>query len=292
MILCRGNFTGLKTGAWQFRNARVFQLALLLTRDCRSAFCALNLGNAVFEWRVLMTGSILDAMGILIGGSLGLMLSRQFSTATQLAWRNFMGLMTVVVGLYLTWSGLNGSFLQIFKQVVILILALMMGRVAGRLLRIQSTLNRLGRSASQRFAAARPDDPNRTNDGFTICALLFCAGPLGPIGAVQDGLMNYWQPLAIKMVLDGLAAMRFVTIFGWGVLLSAIPVLVYQGTITLAVHRLEPFLRAHHLLDSINAMGGLLVFCVALIVLELKKLELADYLPSLVMAPMITWLWR
>lgn len=242
--------------------------------------------------RVLMTGSILNALGILIGGLLGLILARQFSAATQTALRGLMGLLTVMVGLYLTWAGLNGSFLHIFKQVVILILAMMLGRVAGRLLRIQSTLNRLGHSASQRFAAARPDDPNRVSDGFTICALLFCAGPLGPIGAVQDGLMGYWQPLAIKMVMDGLAAMGFVTIFGWGVLLSAIPVLVFQGTITLAVHRLAPFLQAHHLLDSVNAMGGLLVFCVALIVLELKKLELADYLPSLVMAPMITWLWR
>jgi uncharacterized membrane protein YqgA involved in biofilm formation len=86
--------------------------------------------------------------------------------------------------------------------------------------------------------------------------------------------------------------MGFVCIFGWGVLLSAIPVFVYQGTITLAVHTLEPFLRSHNLLDSLSAIGGLLIFCVALIILELKKLELADYLPSMLMAPMITWVLR
>ena len=86
--------------------------------------------------------------------------------------------------------------------------------------------------------------------------------------------------------------MGFVGVFGWGVVLAAIPVFVYQGTIALAVHRLEPFLRAHSLLDSVNAIDGLLVFCVALIILELKKIELADYLPSLAMAPLITWLWQ
>jgi len=57
-------------------------------------------------------------------------------------------------------------------------------------------------------------------------------------------------------------------------MLSALPVFVYQGTIALAVHNLEPFLTAHNLLDSVNAVGGLLVFCVALVVLELKKFEL------------------
>ncbi len=109
---------------------------------------------------------------------------------------------------------------------------------------------------------------------------------------MQDGLIGNWQPLAVKMVMDGLAAMGFVGVFGWGVVLAALPVFVYQGTITLAVHRLEPFLRAHSLLDSVNAINGLLVFCVALIILELKKIELADYLPSLAMAPLITWLWQ
>jgi uncharacterized protein len=240
----------------------------------------------------MMTGSILNAIGILVGGLLGLMMGRQFSASTQLAWRGLMGVITVVIGLHLVYSGLNGNPYQIFKQVVVLVMALTLGRFVGRLLGIQHTLNRFGQNASQRFAAARPGDPNRVSDGFTICALLFCAGPLGPIGAVQDGLLGAWQPLAIKMVMDGLAAMGFVCVFGWGVVLSALPVLVYQGTITLAVHALEPFLRAHNLLDSTSAIGGMLIFCVALIVLELKKLELADYLPSLVMAPLITWLWQ
>ncbi|MDB6067569.1 MAG: hypothetical protein JWR26_3777 [Pedosphaera sp.] len=237
----------------------------------------------------MLTGATLNALGILIGGILGLMMSRQFSSSTQLALRGMMGVVTIYVGLRLTWLSLNGHPYDILKQMIIVVAALTLGRIFGRFLRIQKTLNRLGQHASQQFAKARPGDPNRLNDGFLICALLFCAGPLGPIGAVQDGLMGYWEPLAIKMVMDGLAAMGFVSIFGWGVMLSAIPVFVFQGTITLAIHALEPFLREHHLIDSVNAIGGLLVFCVALIVLELKKFELADYLPSLAVAPFLTW---
>jgi hypothetical protein len=99
--------------------------------------------------------------------------------------------------------------------------------------------------------------------------------------------------LAIKAVMDGLATVGFVGLFGRGVLLSALPVLAFQGTITLIVARvLEPILNLHNLVNSCNAVGGLLVFCVALVILGLKRIELADYLPSLVMAPLITALWR
>jgi uncharacterized membrane protein YqgA involved in biofilm formation len=239
-----------------------------------------------------MFGTVLNAVGIVIGGMLGLMLTRQFSPSMQAAARGLIGIVTVMVGLSITWTRINGTPLPALKQVAIMILAMITGRLMGKLLRIQSSLNKLGQYANNRFKSAKPEDPNRTSDGFIICALLFCAGPLGPIGAVQEGLLGYWHPLAIKAVMDGLAAMGFVGVFGWGVVLSAIPVLAYQGTITLLVHRLEPFLNEHHLLDSVGAVGGLLVFCVALIVMELKKLELADYLPSLAMAPLITWLWR
>ena len=151
----------------------------------------------------MLTGTILNALGIMIGGLVGLMLTRQFSASTQLAWRGLTGVMTVFIGLRITWLGLNGTFGQVLKQFAIMLLALMLGRLLGRLLHIQSSLNRLGHYASRRFAQMRPNDPNRFNEGFLVCTLLFCAGPLGPIGAVEAGLMNYWEPLAIKMVMDG-----------------------------------------------------------------------------------------
>src|SRR5580698_995181 len=215
-----------------------------------------------------MTGTVLNAIGILIGSLMGLMLSRQFSPPAQLAWRGIVGVVTVILGLQMTWAGLTGGSTNFLRALLVLILALVLGRLTGRLLHIQRGLNRLGKYASARFAVVRPGDPNRFNEGFVVCTVLFCAGPLGIIGAVQDGLTGNWQPLAIKMVMDGLAAMGFVCVLGPGVLLSAIPVLVYQGTITLAVHRLEPWLNSHHLLDSLTTIGGMLIFCVALIILE------------------------
>jgi hypothetical protein len=239
-----------------------------------------------------MTGTVLNAVGILIGSLLGLILARQFSGSSQLAWRGVMGIVTIVLGLHLTWTALSGSAVEILRGLVVLILALMTGRLTGRLLHIQKGLNRLGHYASQRFSQVRRGDPNRFNEGFVVCAVLFCAGPLGIIGAVQDGLSGNWEPLAVKMVMDGLAAMGFVTVYGSGVALSAVPVFVYQGTITLLVHRLEPFLHQNNLIDPVNAVAGMLIFCVALVILELKKIELGDYLPSLATAPLLMWVLR
>ncbi len=239
----------------------------------------------------MMAGTILNALGIVLGAIWGLTRSRQFSASTQQAWRGLIGIMTVYVGLRVTLLSLSGSVSQNLKQLAILVLALTLGKMAGRALRIQKTLNRLGQSASRAFSAARPDHPNRFQDGFLVCSVVFCASPLGTVGAVLAGLTNSWEPLAVKAAMDGLAAMGFACVFGWGVVLSALPVLVFQGIITLAAQRWVPFLTEHHALDSVTGTAGLLVFCVALIVLELKKLEVADYLPSLAMAPLIACLW-
>jgi uncharacterized membrane protein YqgA involved in biofilm formation len=94
--------------------------------------------------------------------------------------------------------------------------------------------------------------------------------------------------------MDGLAMMSFVTLFGWGGMLAALPVFVLQGSVTLACALyLEPFLRPHGgLVDSVNAVGGLVVCTVGLVIFEIRKVELADFLPSLAVAPLITWLWR
>jgi uncharacterized membrane protein YqgA involved in biofilm formation len=134
---------------------------------------------------------------------------------------------------------------------------------------------------------------------MNVCALLFCAAPLGIIGAIHaslptdNGGQGHWQVLAVKALMDGLAMMGFAAMFGVGAILSALPVFVFQGTITLACGLYaEPFLRAHQLLDSVNATGGLLVTMVSVVIFEIRRVELADYLPALAVAPLITWLWR
>ena len=240
-----------------------------------------------------MIGTILNTAGILIGGIAGLSRRRTFSAAAESNLRVVLGAFTVFYGLRLTWLGLGGSLGQILKQLVIAVLALMLGKLAGRGLRLQRMSNQLGRGARAAIDGVRPQDPRRLSAGFQACATLFCAAPLGLTGALVDGLSGYYYPLGIKAVVDGMATMSFVLVFGPGAMLSALPVLALQGTLTLVCRvLLKPPLEAHNLADSVNAVAGLLVFSVALIILGLKKIGLADYLPSLAVAPLLTWLWK
>lgn len=237
-----------------------------------------------------MTGTFLNVAGILIGCVTGLAKKTPLSAANQNFFKVMLGVLTIVCGLRLIWVSLNGTFLHILKEIGIVLISLAMGRLTGRLLRMQNLSNRLGQFARKQMSSATPLDRHRFNEGFNVCAALFCAGPLGILGAIQDGLSGYFYPLAIKAAIDGLAAMSFVLMFGWSIMLSALPVMAFQGTITLLCARFaQPFLATHGLIDSVNVTGGFLIFSVALLMFEVRRVPVISYLPSLVFAPLISW---
>jgi uncharacterized membrane protein YqgA involved in biofilm formation len=240
-----------------------------------------------------MLGTILNVSGILAGGIAGLARRKPLAPATEAYARIVLAAFTAFYGLRLMWLSISGSWPQIFKQLLIVVVALMLGRLTGRLLRFQKLSNHLGRQARERLAAVRLSASRPPGEGFKTCAALFCAAPLGILGAIQEGLTTppYFYPLAVKAVIDGLATMGFVSVFGWGVLLAVVPVLAFQGTLTFVGERFVGPLLSAPMVDSANAVGGLLVSAVALVMLGLKRIEMADYLPSLVFAPLLTRLF-
>jgi uncharacterized protein len=241
---------------------------------------------------VQMIGTLVNVGAILAGGLTGLVRPNAISTARQVMLKQLLGALSVYVGLSLVWNGLNGSFSQALRQLLIVLAAMILGKLAGRLMHLQSAMNRLGQYAKKQCDTQSESTPHRPSDGFITCSLLFCLQPLAILGCLQDGLLGNLRVLLLKAVMDGLTSLSLAGTFGWSVLGSAIPVLAYQGTLTLLVFQLEPFLHTHDLLDAITMTCGLMVFSVALVILGLKKIELTDYLPSLVIAPLLTWWWR
>lgn len=243
----------------------------------------------------MIAGTVINAAGILLGGVLGLTLKRQLSPARQNAIKGLLGVLIVFFGLKATYISLGGGAWLVLKQLTIIVLALTVGRLAGRLLRLQKTANQLGRTAGEtftRFAAASPGLKPKWNEGFLTCTILFCAAPLAMLGAVQDGFDGYWATLALKAVIDGLATMAFVTVFGWSAMAAVIPVVALQGTITIVAQYFAANTLNPAMLASAHGTAGLLVFCVAMLILDLRKIEVADYLPALAFAPLITWVWK
>lgn len=238
-----------------------------------------------------MTGTIINAAGILVGGILGLFLPRLLSTSAQLKLKTALGLATVIMGIQIMWTHMGGGFWQAVQQFMIVMLAMILGRLLGRQMRIQKGMNWLGAYAGARFAKAEAGGGKNFNEGFLTGTILFCVAPIGIVGAILDG-SGHWGTLAVKTVLDALATMAFVGTFGWGVLLAVIPVVAWQGSIALATNRfVEPFLGEDLIIASLSAVCGMIVMSVSVVIFEVKKVELGDYMPSLALAPLITWLW-
>lgn len=234
------------------------------------------------------TGAFLNAIGILLGAIIGLSQSKPLSLRNQLWFRNAIGAFTIFFGLRLIYLSLAGPFLSCLKQLAIALLAVLLGFWIGKLFRLQKISNHLGRLAASTIAEARNQPPANSADAFNACAILFCAAPLGLIGAVTDGLSDYFYFLGVKAVMDALAMTGFVKVFQWPAALSAFPVLVFFSAVTLAVQLyVKPYL-APSGLDSINAAAGLMACMVTVVIFEVRKVELANYLPALVIAPLLT----
>lgn len=240
-----------------------------------------------------MLGTIVNATAIVAGGIFGLCSRKQPSVAFQNYLKLVLGCAAVFFGLRMMWAGVNGSWLQAGQQLLIALLALIIGRLLGKILRLQKISNHWGRSARTAISRATSENTPAWSDGFNTCAILFCAAPLATLGAVADGLGNHYQPLLVKAAMDGLAALGFAALFRWSVALAALPVLAYQGTLTLlCAQYAQPFLEQRDLLNSVVATDGLLVVFVGLVIFEVRRIELADYFPALAVAPLLTWLWH
>jgi hypothetical protein len=227
--------------------------------------------------------------GIVVGAIAGLARKRALPAAREQFCQAALGAITTYCGLRMAWLALESPPWPFLKRLALVVVSLAAGKAAGRLMRLQEASNRLGQVARSRISG-QSGPRGKLADGFMVCSILFCAAPLGWLGAVQDGLSGDFYPLLIKGVMDGLATMGFATLFGSGVLLSAIPVMVMQGGISLLGETvLRPFLERHDLIDPVNAVSGLLIFCVAMIIFDLKKIRVADYLPSLIIAPLLAW---
>ena len=240
-----------------------------------------------------MTGAFLNALGILLGGLFGVARRAPLTARAQIFCRNALGVATVFFALRLVWLGVNGTFLSCLKQLFLAMLAIVLGSLLGKLLGLQTTSNHLGRHASRLLASAETDSSRKMADGFCACTILFWAAPLGVLGAVADGLSGYFCLLAVKGVMDGLATASFVKMFRWPAALSAIPVFALLNAISLACHLYaRSFLEQRHLVDSVNATAGLVACAVTLVIFEVRRVELANFLPALAVAPLLAWLFK
>jgi uncharacterized membrane protein YqgA involved in biofilm formation len=229
---------------------------------------------------MFLTGTLLNVATVLIGTTIGVLAGARMPAAMQGSLTTGLGFFTLLLSV--------GMGLQILGPDVArgddlaVLAALLAGIVVGELLRLHDGLEALGAWFQQRFSSGAR--PSRVAEGFVTASLVFCVGPLTILGSLDNGLRGDITLLSVKSLLDGVASMAFAAALGPGVYLSAITVLVVQGGIAGAAFLLSDVMDAVTIL-SITAVGGLILMGVALRLLDLKAVRVANFLPALVLAP-------
>ncbi|WP_079913660.1 DUF554 domain-containing protein [Paenibacillus sp. 32352] len=253
-------------------------------------------------------GTIVNAAAILIGGMLGLVLNRM-SQGIRSTVMQGIGMALIALGLSMTLKSSNFLLIAV---------SLVLGGIIGELLQLEKgleklghqlekgvhALSRIGRSVQGRLGGRNSVEDKggemkqgRIATGFVNTTLIYCVGAMAILGALESGLRGEHDILFTKAMLDGFMAIIFASTMGVGVLFSAIPVFIYQGAIALAAAGIASMLQQdmlNEIIAQITAVGGILIMGIGVNLLELRKINVANLLPSLVVAalavPFMDWI--
>lgn len=236
-------------------------------------------------------GTALNVGAILVGSGAGVLLRGRLPQRTRDVVTDALGLVVLLVAATAAVDVGSAALVRAVGDsapVLIVLGALVIGGIAGSLLRVEQRLEGFGEVLRRRLVREQGGS-GRFVEGFVVASLVFCVGPLAVLGAFQDGLGQGVELLALKSTLDCFAAMAFAAALGWGVAASAISVGILQGALTVVGFFLGDLLSPAQV-AALNATGGLLLVGVALRLLRIKPLPVADLLPALAVAPALVWL--
>ena len=224
----------------------------------------------------MLVGTAANVGAIVLGSIVGLLLKRKLPRRITTILTQGLGLVTVLIGI---------KMMLATENVLIVLLSVIAGGVMGELIQIESRLDTLGVRIEKRFSRQR----GTFAKAFVTSSLLYCVGPLAILGALQDGLRGDYTLLLTKSGLDGIASVAFASTLGIGVLFSALPVLVYQGGLTIGASLLAPYLTTS-VINEMTATGGLLILGIGLNVLKVTKIKVGNMLPGILVAAILAGL--
>ena len=229
-------------------------------------------------------GTLINTVTIIGGAALGVLIGSRVSEALRNLITDILGLVALLAAasaLIPLWSTEYVSALPKGWALLCVLGSLLIGALIGGALHLEEKLEVLGENLRKRFRASK-ESPFL--EGFVSSSLLFAIGPLAILGSISDGMGTGIDQLVLKSILDFFAAMAFATSLGWGVAASAIPVGIYQGAWTLVGLGLGSILSDYQI-AAMTVVGGLMLLCIALRLLKVKEVAVANLLPALAVAP-------
>lgn len=212
-----------------------------------------------------MLGTIVNALAILVCGSIGTMFGSKFKERYSSIVLNAIALSVLLVGLL---SAIKT------ENVLLLIISMAVGSLIGEFINIEKRLNHFGDSLQKKFSSGK----HNIAEGFVMATLVYCIGSMAILGSIESGVNGDHTTLFAKAILDGVSSLVFASTLGIGVAFSAVSVFLYQGIITLLASQMD-FLTAPAIRE-LSAVGGLLIMTIGLNILDVTKIKVGNMLPA------------
>lgn len=238
-----------------------------------------------------MLGTLVNAAAIVAGSLCGMLIHSRLSQKMTAIIFQGVGLMTLTIGISMALKSQN---------LIVAVISVVLGAVLGQWIDIDRRLRQLTqclqgcrRTVSETDAtgpAARSATVNRFTEGFVTASMLFCTGSLAILGAIEDGTGQTPRLLLTKSIMDAIASIALGASFGIAVLFSAVPVLIYQGTLTLLAAVLMRYM-SEGMMADLTSVGGILLMGLGINILEVKKINVTNMLPALVIVVILSYFW-
>lgn len=224
-----------------------------------------------------MLGTLINTAAVLAGSTIGLLLrSRMPKKINEIVFQA-NGLISIALGVTLCLKTAN---------FILLIFSLVLGAVVGEMLGLENKLEKF----SDFLKRKTKSDNSRFSEGLITAFLMFCMGSMTILGAIEEGLGNFPNLLLAKSVLDGVAAIALSASLGLGVAFSVVPLIVYQGGLTLLAFWLGNFI-PESIMNELTAVGGVLMIGLGINILEIKKLRILNMIPAIVFVVVLAFLF-
>ncbi len=226
----------------------------------------------------MFLGTIVNAAAILAGGLAGLLLHRGLRQEITDTVMKGLGLVVVYIGIS---GALEG------KNVLIAVISIAAGGILGGALDLDGRFTRFADGMQAKLAKGKDSEKNTLGEGFVTATLLFCVGAMAIVGSLNSGLRGDHQVLFTKSLLDGISAAMFASALGPGVLLSAVPVLLYQGAVTLLASILAPVL-TDPAVAEMTCVGSLLILALGLNMIGYCRIRVMNYIFGMFLPVLLT----
>ncbi|MCX7708505.1 MAG: DUF554 domain-containing protein [Clostridia bacterium] len=222
-------------------------------------------------------GTIVNAVAVIVGGTVGSFIKNGLPERFKTTIIQAIGLSVAIIGISGTLSGITkvvpGDKLD---RIMLMIFSLVIGGLIGELINIEDKLDKMGAWFQRKLVKGE----SNFAEGFVTASLIYCVGAMAIVGSLEDGLTGSTSTLFAKSILDGVSAVIFAATMGIGVAFSALPVFLYQGSITLLAGFIKPWL-TDAVINQMSLVGSVLIMAIGINILEIKKIKVGNLLPSI-----------